>query len=131
MEEIDWYIVFTNYEVQNRWVKYFFKFPFFHCYCFRQIGNSIFYANCNESYIETWVYESLQATSLVNYLLEKPNTKILKYRFVDNKIKMFNVYNMFPTCVTNVKSFLGVRSKAITPYQLYKALLAKGAIKII
>lgn len=130
MEQIEWYVVFTDYQVENRWLKYFFKSPFLHCYCFRQIGDSVFYTNCNEVYTETWVYESLSVMSLVKYLLQKPNTRILKYRFVDNKIKMFNVYNMFPTCVTNVKTFLGVYSKAITPYQLYKSLLAKGAIEI-
>ncbi len=123
---VTWYIVFTDYNVQTHLIHKILRKPFYHCYCFRQIGDHIHYNNPTTSNIDTKIYQKINAE-----ILKQPNTKILKikYRF-DIKNRIFNIYNIAPTCVSVVKMFLGIRCRAITPYQLYKYLLKCGAFHL-
>lgn len=128
---ITWYIVFTDYDVAPHPIHRLLQKPFLHCYCFRQIGDHIFFSNPTTSNIDTKVYQQVDAEELSQEILRKPNTKILKFKYrFDIKNKMFNIWNMAPTCVSVVKMFLGVRSRAVTPYQLYKHLLKRGAFHL-
>lgn len=128
---VTWYIVFTDYNVQTHLIHKILRKPFYHCYCFRQIGDHIHYNNPTTSNIDTKIYQKINANKLAQEILKQPNTKILKikYRF-DIKNRIFNIYNIAPTCVSVVKMFLGIRCRAITPYQLYKYLLKCGAFHL-
>jgi len=128
---VTWYIVFTDYNVQTHLIHKILRKPFYHCYCFRQIGDHIHYNNPTTSNIDTKIYQKISAKKLAQEILKQPNTKILKikYRF-DIKNRIFNIYNIAPTCVSVVKMFLGIRCRAITPYQLYKYLLKCGAFHL-
>lgn len=127
--EIEWYIVFTDCEVDPHWLHLLLKKEFYHCYLFRQIGDYIYYANPTTSNIDTKIYQGMSIDQLANDLKNQPNTKILKFKYpFDFNNQMFNTWNLVPTCVSVVKMFLGIRAKAQTPYQLYKHLLRKGAI---
>jgi hypothetical protein len=125
---VTWYVVFTKQDVNRHLIHRILRKPFYHCYCFRQIGDHIYYANPTTSNIDTKIYQEVSAEELAQEISRQSNTKILKFKYrFDIKNKIFNIYNMAPTCVSAVKMFLGISAKAQTPYQLYKHLLKLGA----
>ena len=126
--EVTWYIVFTDLDVEPHWVHRFLKKGFYHCYCFRQIGDYIYYANPTTSNIDTKNYQGTSIADLVGELSAKADEplKVLKFKYpFDFKNRMFNTWNLVPTCVNVVKMFLGIRARAQTPYQLYKYLKSR------
>ena len=126
--EVTWYVVFTDEDVDHHWVHRFIKPGFRHCYCFRQIGDYIYYANPTTSNIDSKVFKDMTSEDLAQYTLLAPNTKVLKFKYpFDINNRMFSIWNIAPTCVSVVKMFLGITATAVTPYQLYKQLLTKGA----
>ena len=128
MADIVWYIVFTDEDVGPHWIHRVLKKGFFHCYCFRKIGDYIYYANPTTSNIDSRIYEKVVIGDLISEIKKFPNSNILEFKYpFDINNKMFNIWNLAPTCVNIVKMFLGVSVRAQTPYQLYKQLLAKGA----
>lgn len=128
---VTWYVVFTTRDVNRHPINRLLRKPFYHCYCFRQIGDHIYYANPTTSNIDTKIYEKVDAEELAQGISRFTNTKVLKFRYrFDIKNRMFNIFNMVPTCVSAVKMFLGISCRAVTPYQLYKYLLKRGAFHL-
>jgi hypothetical protein len=125
---VTWYVVFTEQDVNRHLIHRILRKPFYHCYCFRQIGGHIHYNNPTTSNIDTKIYQEVSVEELAQEISKQPNTKILRIKIpVDFSNKNFNIWNMLPTCVSTVKMFLGITNKAVTPYQLYRHLLKRGA----
>ena len=125
---VTWYVVFTDEEVSPHLIHRVLQKPFYHCYCFRQIGDHVYVVNPTISNVDSQIYEFTHASQLAQEISRNPDTKILKFKYkFDNSNRVFNITNMWPTCVSVVKMFLGIRSRAVTPYQLYKYLLKRGA----
>lgn len=125
---VTWYVVFTEQDVNRHLIHRILHKPFYHCYCFRQIGGHIHYNNPTTSNIDTKIYQEVSVEELAQEISKQPNTKILRIKIpVDFSNKNFNIWNMLPTCVSTVKMFLGITNKAVTPYQLYRHLLKRGA----
>jgi len=126
--EVTWYVVFTDQNVKRHWIHTFFKEEFLHCYCFRQIGGSVYFANPTISNIDTKIIPYCRAEDFAKELLGYPYNRILRVKYpFDFSNRMFNLWNLIPTCVSIVKIFLGITAKAQTPYQLYKHLIKRGA----
>ena len=129
LDKVEWYIVFTEHDVDKHWVHKFLKGGFYHCYCFRQIGDQIYVGDPTIANIDTKIIQGISIEQYADSLNKQKTTKILKFKYpFDFNNRMFNLWNLAPTCVTAVKMFLGVTCKAQTPYQLYYALIRKGAI---
>lgn len=127
--EVEWYVVFTDQEVQPHWIHPFLKREFHHCYCFREIGDLIYFANPTISNIDSKIYAGVDILDLATNIKRQPHTKILKFKYpFDFRNRVFNTWNMAPTCVSVVKMFLGISAKAQTPYQLYRHLIQEGAV---
>lgn len=123
-----WYVVFSSNDVKPHWLHRFMKKPFLHCYCFRQIGDFIYWANPTTSNIDTKIFLEIDASVFAHSLKFVPNTRVLTfYSDLDFSNKIFNLWNIAPTCVSVVKMFLGISCRAQTPYQLFKHLLKLGA----
>lgn len=123
-----WYVVFTSRDVAPHWLHRFMKKPFLHCYCFRQIGDYIYWANPSTANIDTKIFLDIEASVFAHALKFVPGTKVLTfYSDLDFSNKIFNLWNIAPTCVSVVKMFLGIRARAQTPYQLYNHLIKLGA----
>lgn len=58
------------------------------------------------------------------------NAKIVKINKKDNNFNYKNVFNLFPSCVNFSKVVSCYRSKAQTPYSLYKDLIKNGGVEI-
>lgn len=129
LNETEWYIVFTDFDTEPHWVQKVLKKGFYHCYCFRKIGDSIFLIDPSVANVDSKIYQGYSMDQLAEKLRGYPNTKVLKFKYeFDFKNRIFNTWNLAPTCVNIVKMFLGVTARAQTPYQLYLHLLKKGAI---
>jgi len=117
--DITYYIVFTDINVEPHWVHRFIRKGFKHCFCFYEIEGERFCLNTT--------------TANINYHLGVDaaffkNSTVLKFKYkFDFNNKIFYFWNMLPTCVSITKMVLGIRSRAITPYQLYKYLIKQGA----
>jgi uncharacterized protein YjaG (DUF416 family) len=124
-----WYVVFSAHNVRPTKIHTFLKYPFYHCYCFRQIGDYVYFADHTKANINTAIYQDVTANELAHILInENDNLVILRIKIpIDFSNKNFNIWNMLPTCVSTVKMFLGITNKAVTPYQLYRHLLKRGA----
>lgn len=126
-----WYIVFSDYEVTKHWSHFFMKEGFRHCYCFRQIGDYIYWVDPTTSNIDSAIIVGDVTTTIKTILdYKRPSIVVAFTKTFDFDNKMFRLRNMLPTCVNVVKMFIGINSTAQTPYQLYKDLLYKGAQKI-
>lgn len=127
MERIDvtWYIVFTDNDVQDHWLHSFLRRGFRHCYCLRQIGEYVYYANPTTSNIDSKIITGMP---IEDYIFQEHGDNIvLKFKYpFDFNNRMFSIWNMLPTCVNVVKLFLGLKLKAQTPYQLYRQLRREG-----
>lgn len=129
MGSVSWIIIFTQENVQNHWLHKILKKPYWHCMCMRRIGDYVYYANPTVSNIDTKIFDIYSADKFLADLGKKKNTKILRFNYkFDFNNRIFTLWNIAPTCVTAVKMFLGIKSFAITPYQLYKDLIKRGAI---
>lgn len=128
---VTWYVVFTSKEVNHHPIQFLLKKPFYHCYCFRQIGEYIYFANPTTANIDSRIYHKTEAEELAQAISRELNTKVLKFKYkFDFKNRMFKIWNVAPTCVSVVKMFLGITADAQTPYQLYRHLLRKGALHL-
>lgn len=128
LNEVTWYIVFTDENVSKHWLHPVLKKEFHHCYCFRQIGDMVYMAEPTTANIDSRIYKDISARQLAIQFSRREATRVLKFKYeFDFNNKMFNLWNLVPTCVSVVKMFLGIKAKAQTPYQLYKHLLKQGA----
>lgn len=123
-----WYVVFTSADVTPRWFHRLMRKPFLHCYCFRQIGEYIYWANPTTANVDTKIFTGIDASAFAHALKFVPKTRVLTfYSDLDLSNKIFNIWNIAPTCVNIVKMFLGVTCRAQTPFQLYNHLRKLGA----
>lgn len=121
-------IVFTDHNVAKKWWQVFLKKPFYHCLLVRWIGN------------DTWLKIDPNTANMVCEIVDTKEVKdIIKQKnavIVENNLgvditnKMFNVGNILPTCVSIIKMVIGVNALVVTPYQLYRYLLNRGAKEI-
>src|SRR6056300_323198 len=99
-----WYVVFSAHNVRPTKIHTFLKYPFYHCYCFRQIGDYVYFADHTKANINTAIYQDVTANELAHILInENDNLVILRIKIpIDFSNKNFNIWNMLPTCVSTV-----------------------------
>jgi len=133
-----WYLVFCDDDEEiPRWWNRFLKKGFRHAYCFAQNGLCV-------TVIEP-LYHTVQVE---NYFPEDDPHGVLLAEFcacawsetyphvlecqinVDERGSIRSIFNAFPTCVSLLKTVVGIKGFAITPYQLYKLALRQGAVEI-
>lgn len=129
--ELIWYIVFEAADTDYHWVQKLIKYPFYHCYCFREITPYVLETNTSLANIDHKIYEVITAKNLALMYSMKKDTIVLQYKAkLDFNNRINHIGNLWPTCVNVTKMCLGFTSFSYTPYALYKKLLARGAIII-
>jgi hypothetical protein len=64
-------------------------------------------------------------------LFKKNGFKVVRHRYcIDDESSILCLSNVWPSCVNLCKSITGYRSRAQTPYQLYKSLLRDGGSQL-
>lgn len=122
-----WYVVFTTKEVRWHPLQKHLKKPFYHCYCFRDIKPHIYVADPTLSHINSSIYAYDSAKDWAKDLVKDKNTTVVCYRsYLDFNNRINHIGNIWPSCVSVVKMFLGIKSYSYTPYALYKWLLNNG-----
>ena len=118
----EFYVIFANTDM---WYKFFLKKNFGHCSILKKVS-------C-ERYILIEPYTSYVGAYLVDYsFLDMKMQKAVVLYVQKDLTKVKSSINFFTprTCVTAVKSVIGVEDYSWTPYQLYNHLLAHGAVKL-
>ncbi|MBA44200.1 MAG: hypothetical protein CMF62_09405 [Magnetococcales bacterium] len=136
----EWVIAFTPYRGQNLLKKHLLSPLFGHVWAFTEVqGNTLILAPFEGGYFAACTKQTnsesgvgITPAILSSALLREgaqSAVQLLYYksRLPRNKTHMANV---LPSCVTMVKLMLGFRSWALTPRQLYGALLRRGAVPI-
>mgnify|MGYP005704260311 CR=1 FL=1 len=130
VEKIIWYVVFTSKDVKPHKCQMFLKKNFYHCFCFRQIDDVVYYIDPTTADISSSVYIDTSAYELAKDFALK-NKKFYKVLQIEKEYDFNNricsLRNMIPNCVNVVKMFIGLKSWSQTPYQLYKHLLRNNA----
>ena len=144
MEIKNYYVVFSEEREVNQWYHRFLKKPFWHCFILYEIRiKKQMYCiriDCNKSraFVEILDLSGDNILALLrNYqklVVDKGflTPKILQWKKkIDNNTNLMDIRNMIPTCATLVKSFLGIRCFAFTPYMLYKYMRKMRCIELI
>ena len=130
VEKIVWYVVFTSKDVKTSIHQKFLKKNFYHCFCFRQIDDVVYYVDPTTADISSSVYVETSAYELAKdfALKHKKDYKVLQIeKEYDFNSKICSLRNALPNCVNVVKMFIGLKTWSQTPYQLYKHLLRNNA----
>jgi hypothetical protein len=120
----DWLIAFLDGEGDPRWWHYFLKPGFRHCLAFGFDGRCWLQVDCMLNLLDVRSFANAEMT-LVLEILASHDAVILAAR--RRSVVSHATPRAFVYCVSTVKHLLGLRSKALTPYFLYRALLRQGA----
>lgn len=118
----EFYFCFCN--SRRKWLKLF-KKGFQHCFVAIRYGNVFFVM---EDSLDGF-YPSIMLAEDFFLFTNKNKCSILTMERVEPSSKKFGIWYWAPTCVNFVKAIGSFRTRAQTPYQLYKYLLKKGAKK--
>lgn len=126
-----YYVVFDKRHTHKcRWWHYFLDEKYNHCFLlFTASYTQTLMINPLHWGIMHNVYD-LTIDQALQYCIDRGATAILQYKVevkINNPWRLRGLYS----CVTIAKSIINVRRFAITPKQLYKALLKQGALKIL
>jgi hypothetical protein len=122
-----WLVVFLDTVNEPRWWHRFVKPGFRHCLAFGFDGRCWLQVDCLLNTLDIHSYAAAEMP-LVLEILASHEARILAVRRqppVSRPTPRLLLY-----CVSSVKHLLAVRTRAATPWQLYKALLRKGAVAI-
>ena len=124
---VTWYVAFTHEIAVKRIIMRFLKPRFRHCYVFKYVAPHCVVINQTSFNMGVRIYLNMKPEEVADILSKYYGAVIVKY--VDefkNMSRGFCISNFLPTCVTITKMAIGVRSIAITPYQLYNFLIGNG-----
>ena len=137
----EWVIAFTPYRGQNRFKKWLLSPAFGHVWAFTEIqGESLMFDPFLGGYFTAVTKPTPEGPTvgsglgmtpaiLASALHKKGQIQMLYYKTRLPQTKP-HLTHCLPTCVTMLKLLLGVRAWALTPRQLYRHLLKKGAVPL-
>lgn len=120
-------IVFSDrLHMQRRWYHIFLRPGFFHVYLMREAkAGTIFF----QPMLRTWIldWRPQDTMEIIGELLRDGRFRVLVMDRPGDGV----YYRFGPIhCVNVVKACLGIKSRAFTPFQLYRDLLQMGAIEL-
>jgi hypothetical protein len=122
-----WLVAFIDTANETRWWHRFVRPGFRHCLAFGFDGRCWLQVDCMLNLLDVRSFAEAEMT-LVLEILASHHARILavhRARPVSRPVPRFPIY-----CVSTIKHLLGTRSRALTPWQLYRSLLRQGAVAI-
>lgn len=122
MEEF--FVIFSN---TDQWYRKFLKKNFGHCALVKKINAEMFiFIDPFTTYVGCY----LVSREFISNRLHDSKVLYLK-KELDKTEKTFNLGVTPRTCVSVVKSFLGLEDRrVVTPFKLYQCLCEQGALKL-
>lgn len=121
-----WVVFHDRISQQRPWYAFMLRPGFYHCWVFTSArAGTVILNPLKRTWFLSW--QPCDPQELAEHFLADARYRIL---VIDRPAEAVYHRVTFPNCVAVVKACLGVKSHAITPYQLYRDLLQQGAVEI-
>lgn len=124
--QLFWVVFHDRVFQRRRWYHIFNTPGFYHCFVMKAgIAGTIVLNPMMKTWLLDWIPQDIHET--VTQLLHDDRYRVLVIdRPPDASYNRFGLIY----CVSAVKSCLAIKSRAITPFQLYRDLLQMGAVEV-
>ena len=124
--QLFWIVFHDRLTLQRKWYYLFLRPGFYHCAVMKAgIAGTIIMNPLHGTWVLDWIPQDIH--EVTRQLLDDPRYRVL---VIDRPSDARYTRFCWMHCVNAVKACLGIKSSAITPYQLYRDLLQMGATEI-